>query len=47
VLLAMVLLHEDPSLIQLLGAVLILAGLVLATGRRRSDAAAHAQPEIG
>jgi drug/metabolite transporter (DMT)-like permease len=47
VLLAMVLLHEDPSPIQLLGAVLILAGLVLATGRRRSDAAAHAQPEIG
>ena len=49
VLLAMVLLGEDPSAVQLLGAGTILFGLVLATIRFRGEAPreAVAEPEIG
>ena len=36
VLLAMVLIDEDPSAVQLVGVGVVLAGIVLATGRRRS-----------
>jgi drug/metabolite transporter (DMT)-like permease len=36
VLLAMVLIDEDPSVVQLVGVGVVLAGIVLATGRRRS-----------
>lgn len=37
VLLAIVLVNEDPSAVQLLGVGVVLAGIVLATGRRRSE----------
>ncbi len=48
VLLAMVLLAEAPSEVQLIGAALILAGLVLATLRRPAEARRPvAEPEIG
>ncbi len=48
VLLGMVLLHEAPSLVQLLGAAFILSGLLLATGRRRGEPKRLvAEPEIG
>jgi drug/metabolite transporter (DMT)-like permease len=49
VLLAMVLLSETPSVIQLLGAGAILAGLVLATLRFRGEPRRQpiAEPEIG
>ena len=49
VMLAMVLLGEAPSFFQLLGAGTILAGLLLATVRRRGESArtAIAEPEIG
>ena len=36
VLLAMVLLDEDPSAVQLAGVAVVVCGIVLATGRRRS-----------
>jgi drug/metabolite transporter (DMT)-like permease len=49
VLLAMVILGEAPSGVQLLGAATILAGLLLATVRRRGDAPRMAvdEPEFG
>jgi drug/metabolite transporter (DMT)-like permease len=48
VLLAMVLINEAPSEVQLIGAALILAGLVLATLRRPGEARRPiAEPEIG
>ncbi|HEX9634489.1 MAG TPA: DMT family transporter [Candidatus Limnocylindria bacterium] len=49
VLLAMVILGEAPSAVQLLGAATILAGLLLATVRRRGDAPRMAvdEPEFG
>ena len=48
VMLGIVLLHEEPSLIQLAGAALILSGLLLATGRRRGEPRrVVAEPEIG
>ena len=37
VLLAMVLVDEDPSLVQLGGVAIVVCGIVLATGRRRSE----------
>lgn len=46
VLLAMLLLSEDPSALQLLGTLCILAGLAIATLRRR-DPERIAEPEIG
>lgn len=47
VLLAMVLLHEAPSAIQLIGAAAILAGLALATLRRSGErSAAVGEPEL-
>jgi drug/metabolite transporter (DMT)-like permease len=48
VVLAMLLVAETPSGVQLLGAAAILAGLLLATIRRRGEAPrAVAEPEIG
>jgi drug/metabolite transporter (DMT)-like permease len=49
VLLAMVILGEAPSAVQLLGAATILGGLLLATVRRRGDAPRMAvdEPEFG
>ncbi len=47
VLLGMLLLGEAPSWLQLVGAACILAGLVLATGRRRGARTPVAEPEIG
>jgi drug/metabolite transporter (DMT)-like permease len=49
VILAMLLLGEAPSFFQLLGATTILAGLLLATVRRRGESPRHAiaEPEIG
>jgi drug/metabolite transporter (DMT)-like permease len=47
VLLGMVLLGESPSWIQLLGAGAILAGLMVATLRRRPTAGPIAEPELG
>jgi drug/metabolite transporter (DMT)-like permease len=49
VMLAMLLLGEAPSFFQLLGATTILAGLLLATVRRRGESPRHAiaEPEIG
>ncbi|NUT54856.1 MAG: EamA family transporter, partial [Thermoleophilia bacterium] len=37
VLLAIVLVDEDPSAVQLAGVAVVVAGIVLATGRRRSE----------
>lgn len=47
VLLGIWLVSEHPSLVQLLGAGCILAGLMLATLRRRPDAEPIAEPELG
>ena len=47
VLLGIALVHEQPSAIQLLGGVAILAGLMLATLRRRPNADPIAEPELG
>lgn len=47
VILGIVLLGEAPSWIQLLGAAAILAGLMLATLRRRPTAGPIAEPELG
>jgi drug/metabolite transporter (DMT)-like permease len=47
VLLGIVLVDEHPSAIQLLGGVAILAGLTLATLRRRPNADPIAEPELG
>jgi drug/metabolite transporter (DMT)-like permease len=47
VLLGIVLVNEHPSAIQLLGAGVILAGLMLATLRRRPNADPIAEPELG
>ncbi|MDP9269836.1 MAG: DMT family transporter [Chloroflexota bacterium] len=47
VLLGIVLVNEHPSAVQLVGGVAILAGLMLATLRRRPNADPIAEPELG
>ena len=47
VLLGILLVNERPSVVQLLGAGTILAGLMLATLRRRPNADPIAEPELG